>query len=58
LAGGFVHGLHACHFPVAVRELHQLLAGKIVEIEMTETGAFAGPQEALAIGEKWRSSGC
>ena len=52
LAVLFVHAGDALDFPIAVGELSELLARQIVEIEMAESGALAGPQKALPVGEE------
>ena len=41
-------------FPVAAGKLLLQFAVDVVEIEVAESGALAGPQEALAIAEKLR----
>ena len=52
LRGVFVHRFDAVHLPVAARDLRELLAGKIVQIQMAESRALARPQKSLAVSDK------
>src|SRR6266404_8353156 len=45
----FLHRVERSDFPFPFGELRKLLAVEIVEIQVPVSGAFAGPQKALAI---------
>src|SRR6266446_5245785 len=49
---GFLNRVQRSDFPLAFGDLSDQLAVEIVEIEMSVSRAFAGPQEALAVLEE------
>src|SRR6267143_2844488 len=49
---GFLNCVERSDFPLTFGDLSEQLTVEIVEIEMSVSGAFAGPEEALAVPEE------